>query len=198
MRCRMSACSPTMGAPRQDMSSVSGRRCSRCSLIVRRFQGLLSSKPGDALRAPSGIWRQPILRAPSLQQKDQYVISIPEYLCRARTRTIPLSWYFPRSSGRSLVLVDQAVDDLPARDPVGLGNRIRGNSGQPPDTRTLKIKLGHAVLGHRPLTQTRSVTSNFRRSGTMAAQPPVNPLIRILARHRAFACSERFRDWRVR
>src|SRR5436190_248483 len=27
MRCRMPACSPTMGAPRQDMSSVSGRRC---------------------------------------------------------------------------------------------------------------------------------------------------------------------------
>jgi hypothetical protein len=39
---------------------------SRCSLIVRRFQGLLSSKPGDALRAPSGIWRQPILRASSI------------------------------------------------------------------------------------------------------------------------------------
>jgi len=59
----MSACSPTMSAPRQDMSSVSGRRCSRCSIIVRRLQGLLSSKPGDALRAPSGIWPQPILRA---------------------------------------------------------------------------------------------------------------------------------------
>jgi hypothetical protein len=63
MRCPMSACNPTMSAPRQDMSSVSGRRCSRCSLIVRRLQGLLSSKPGDALRAPSGIWPQPILRA---------------------------------------------------------------------------------------------------------------------------------------
>jgi hypothetical protein len=57
----------TKVAPRQDMSPVSGRRCSRCSLIVRRLQGLLSSKPGDALRAPSGIWHQPILRAPSIQ-----------------------------------------------------------------------------------------------------------------------------------
>jgi hypothetical protein len=47
------------------MSSVSGRRCPRCSLIVRRLQGLLSSNPGDALRAPSGIWPQPVLRVPS-------------------------------------------------------------------------------------------------------------------------------------
>jgi hypothetical protein len=46
------------------------RRCSRCSLIVRRLQGLLASNPGDALRAPSGIWRQPILRVPSIQQRD--------------------------------------------------------------------------------------------------------------------------------
>ncbi|MGD0244306.1 MAG: MBL fold metallo-hydrolase [Streptosporangiaceae bacterium] len=41
------------------------RRCSRCSLIVRRLRGLLASNPGDALRAPSGIWHQPILRVPS-------------------------------------------------------------------------------------------------------------------------------------
>jgi hypothetical protein len=45
-----------MAAPRQGTSSVSGRRSSRCSLIVRRLQGLLSSEPGDELRAPSGIW----------------------------------------------------------------------------------------------------------------------------------------------
>src|SRR5215469_10765433 len=51
------------------MSSVSGRRCPRCSLIVRRLQGLLSSNPGDALRAPSGIWRQPVLRVPSSQHR---------------------------------------------------------------------------------------------------------------------------------
>jgi hypothetical protein len=37
----------------------------------RRLQGLLSSKPGDALRVPSGTWRQPILRALSIQQSDQ-------------------------------------------------------------------------------------------------------------------------------
>jgi hypothetical protein len=65
MRCRRPARSPTMGAPRQEMSSGSGRRYSRCSLIVRRLQGLLASNPGDALRAPSGTWRQPFLRAPS-------------------------------------------------------------------------------------------------------------------------------------
>jgi len=37
-------------AARQEMSSASGRRCPRCSLIVRRLQGLPSSNPGDALR----------------------------------------------------------------------------------------------------------------------------------------------------
>ena len=52
-------------AARQEKSSASGRRCPRCSLIVRRLQGLLSSKPGDALRAPSGTWPQPVLRVPS-------------------------------------------------------------------------------------------------------------------------------------
>src|SRR5580704_17058592 len=56
MRCRMPTFGSTMAAPRQGTSSVSGRRCSRCSLIVRRLQGLLSSEPGDELRAPSGIW----------------------------------------------------------------------------------------------------------------------------------------------
>ena len=35
------------------------------TLIVRRLQGLLSSNPGDALRAPSGSWPQPVLRVPS-------------------------------------------------------------------------------------------------------------------------------------
>jgi len=43
----------------------------RCSRIVRCLPGLLSSKPGDALRVPSGTWRQPILRALSIQQRDQ-------------------------------------------------------------------------------------------------------------------------------
>src|SRR5215469_13427599 len=56
MRCRMPTSGSTMAAPRQGTSSVSGRRCSRCSLIVRRLQGLLFSKPGDELRAPSGSW----------------------------------------------------------------------------------------------------------------------------------------------
>src|ERR1700746_3402678 len=56
MRGRMPALGSTMAAPRQGTSSVSGRRYSRCSLIVRRLQGLLSSEPGDELRAASGIW----------------------------------------------------------------------------------------------------------------------------------------------
>ena len=37
-----------------------------------------------------------------------------------------LSWYFLCSSGRSPVLVDQAVDDLPARDPAGHVDRLAG------------------------------------------------------------------------
>jgi hypothetical protein len=65
------------------------RRCSRCSLIVRRLLGLLSSNPGDALRAPSGTWRQPILSAPSIQQRDQHVISTRE-LRGAITRVFSL------------------------------------------------------------------------------------------------------------
>ena len=47
-------------------------------------------------------------------------------LCRARTRTMALSWYFLSSSGRSPVLVDQAVDDLPACDPAGHVDRLAG------------------------------------------------------------------------
>jgi hypothetical protein len=52
-------------AARQEMSSDQEGGARRCSLIVRRLQGLLSSNPGDALRAPSGIWLQPVLRVPS-------------------------------------------------------------------------------------------------------------------------------------
>ena len=47
-------------------------------------------------------------------------------LCRARTRTMPLTWYFLSSSGRSPILVDQTVDDLPARDPAGHVDRSAG------------------------------------------------------------------------
>ena len=47
-------------------------------------------------------------------------------LCRARTRTVALSWYFLCSSGRSPVLADQAVDDLPALDPAGHVDRLAG------------------------------------------------------------------------
>jgi len=45
-------------------------------------------------------------------------------LCRARTRTMALSWYFLRSSGRSPILVDQPVDDLPTPDPAGDVDRL--------------------------------------------------------------------------
>jgi hypothetical protein len=47
-------------------------------------------------------------------------------LCRARTRTMALSWYFLSSSGRSPILVDQAADDLPARDLAGHVDRLAG------------------------------------------------------------------------
>ena len=47
-------------------------------------------------------------------------------LCRARTRALSLSWCFLRSLGCSVVLVDQAVDDLPARDPGSHIDRLTG------------------------------------------------------------------------
>jgi len=37
-----------------------------------------------------------------------------------------LSWYFLRSSGRSPILVDQPVDDLPTPDPAGDVDRLAG------------------------------------------------------------------------
>jgi len=52
--------------------------------------------------------------------------TIYKYVCRARTRTMALGWYFLCSSGRSPVLADQAVDDLPARDPAGHVDRLAG------------------------------------------------------------------------
>ena len=42
-----------------------------------------------------------------------------KHVCRARTRTMALSWCFLCSSGRSPILVDQPVGDLPAPDPAG-------------------------------------------------------------------------------
>jgi hypothetical protein len=44
----------------------------------------------------------------------------------ARTRTIALSWCFLCLSGCSPVLADQAVDDLPVRDPGGHTCRLAG------------------------------------------------------------------------
>ena len=47
-------------------------------------------------------------------------------LCRARTRAIALSWYFLCSSGRSPILVNRPVDDLPAPYPAGEVDRLAG------------------------------------------------------------------------
>ena len=47
-------------------------------------------------------------------------------LCRATTRSMALSWFFLCSSGRSPVLVDQAVDDLPARNPASHVDHLAG------------------------------------------------------------------------
>jgi hypothetical protein len=55
-----------------------------------------------------------------------WIVSFRPSLCRAGTRTMPLSWYFLCSSGRSPILVDQAADDLPARDPAGHAGRLAG------------------------------------------------------------------------
>jgi hypothetical protein len=49
-----------------------------------------------------------------------------ERLCRARTRALSLSWCFLRFLSCSAVLVDQAVDDLPARDPGSHIDRLTG------------------------------------------------------------------------
>ena len=49
-----------------------------------------------------------------------------QILCRARTHTIALSWSFLCLSGCSPVLADQAVDNLPVRDPGGHIDRLIG------------------------------------------------------------------------
>ena len=59
----------------------------------------------------------PRLGEPLVRHRGQYCYVAA--LCRARTRTMSLSWYFLSSLGRSPILVDQAVDDLTARDPAG-------------------------------------------------------------------------------
>ena len=62
-------------------------------------------------------------------------------LCRARTRTFALSWCFC-ALRRSSVLVDQAVDDLPARDPAGHVDRLAGFM----ERRSLFARLVGAML----------------------------------------------------
>jgi hypothetical protein len=47
-------------------------------------------------------------------------------LCRARTRTIALSWWFLCSLCRPAIFVDQAVDDVGALDPGGHIDRLAG------------------------------------------------------------------------
>ena len=66
----------------------------------------------------------------------------PIGLCRARTRTMPLSWHFLSSSGRSPIL-DQAVDDLPARDPAG---HIGRSAGPVNVARSLFVRLVRAMF----------------------------------------------------
>jgi hypothetical protein len=50
--------------------------------------------------------------------------SWPRSLCRARTRTLALSWCFLSSLRSPRVLADQAVEDLPALDPGGHIDRL--------------------------------------------------------------------------
>ena len=63
-------------------------------------------------------------------------------LCRARARTIPVSWYVLSSSGRSPIHVDQAADDLPAREPAGHADRLAGFMQRS----SLSARLGRAML----------------------------------------------------
>lgn len=51
-------------------------------------------------------------------------VAVLDCLSRAKGRTLALSWCFRCSSGRSPVLVDQAVDDVGALDPGGHIDRL--------------------------------------------------------------------------
>ena len=57
---------------------------------------------------------------------DHLPVQLMTALCRARTRTIALSWCFLRLSCCSAVLADQAVDDVRALDPAGYIDRLAG------------------------------------------------------------------------
>ena len=65
-----------------------------------------------------GVRSEPIVQPPS----GWVIIS----LCRAITRIMALSWYFLCPLGCSSVLVNQAIDDLPALDPGGHIDRFAG------------------------------------------------------------------------
>jgi transposase len=64
--------------------------------------------------------------AVTLQRVYVFFVIEASTLCRARTRPIALSWHFLCSSGRSPILVNRPVDDLPAPDPAGDVDRLAG------------------------------------------------------------------------
>jgi hypothetical protein len=86
------------------------RASSPASLAMRFSTAATRARPGVTLAVP--VQSSPGSRCGSGS------------LCRARTRTPPLIWRLLCSSGCSLVLTDQAVDDLPAHDPGGHIDRL--------------------------------------------------------------------------
>jgi hypothetical protein len=87
--------------------------------MVRRAQ------PGY-VAAPASLLALANCRQPQVTARHATLCLIIEGLCRARTRTMALSWCFLRSSGRSPILVDQPVEDLLAPDPAGDVDRLAG------------------------------------------------------------------------
>jgi hypothetical protein len=105
-------------------------------------------------------------------------------LCRARTRIMALSWCFLWSSGCSPILVDQPVDDLPARDPGCHIDRLASAAARP--------SRGQAA--------TRALVLRASRSATAAAPEPTLPPIPVRpdepAGYQARRAAGRMRDAR--
>src|SRR5882672_8619915 len=103
------------GRPRQFMVMWENSRCSTLfhfDVPGGKWQTVISSPVSTAKAASSAFhaW----VRYPS------------KTASRARTRTPPLIWRLLCLSGSSLVLTDQAVDDLPTHDPGGHIYRLAG------------------------------------------------------------------------
>jgi len=110
---------------RQRDTPVAARRLRKLVIVTGRYTRLL----GTVLAAIT-LFAAPVSTPATARAADDHTIVLTfvrhAQSTRARTRTMALSWYFLSSSGRSPILVDQAVDDLPARDPAGHVDRLAG------------------------------------------------------------------------